>query len=154
MDFFLHKCSVFCVRNFKGKMVGLQLESVGCIQDNWVCIHMNGTLPMACSLEWHLLSPFKADSCAIKWCGTSSQVVLHWVWFFALIINAKCIYTVCSRVCVFKNHEKMLKSRGDNLSNNDCDTVSQSLKDQKVNLQKWTLSVPPWAQEAASKGWT
>lgn len=41
-------------------------------------------------------------------------------------------------------HQKMPKSLGDNLSNNDSDTVSQTLKDQKVNLQKWKLSILPW----------
>lgn len=50
------------------------------------------------------------------------------------------------------NHQTKPMGRGDNLSNNDFDTGSQSLKDQKVSLQKWTLSIPPLAQEAASKG--
>lgn len=41
--FFLHKCFEFCVRDFKGKMVGKQLGGVGCVQDE-LSVH---------AYEWH-----------------------------------------------------------------------------------------------------
>lgn len=44
------------------------------------------------------------------------------------------------------SHRESPRTWGDNFSNNDFDTDSQSLKGQEVNLKKWTLSIPPLAQ--------
>lgn len=64
----------------------------------WTCTHMSGALPVTYGLAWHPPPPTLADSCTIESRGTFSHVSVHWAWFFMLLISAKSIHTVCTRV--------------------------------------------------------
>lgn len=113
---------------------------------------MTGTLPVACGLAQHTPSPSKADSRTIESRGTFSLGGLHWAWFFILLFSAKSIHTTCARVYEFKNRQRMWGT-WNNLSNNDFDRGSPSLKDVKVSWQKWnTKHILTLTKEVASKG--